>query len=54
MTDCECHRENTSSHESCCGYENGRSPDCPQHGDGSAPGSVRQPIRSFADFLAGR
>jgi hypothetical protein len=37
VTDCECHHEATDSHESCCGHEDGRSPDCPIHGDGSGP-----------------
>lgn len=30
---CTCHRE-AGSHELCCGREEGRDPDCPQHGDG--------------------
>lgn len=32
---CECHHEATNSHESCCGHEDGRNPDCPIHGDGT-------------------
>jgi hypothetical protein len=32
---CECHRE-PGSHELCCGYDDGRSPDCPIHGDAFA------------------
>ena len=46
MTDCECHCE-SGSHESCCGYADGRSPDCPTHGDGSGPNAVRQPFSSL-------
>lgn len=42
MTDCECHFEVTDSHETCCGHEDGRNPDCPTHGDGSGPRSRRQ------------
>ena len=42
--DCECHQQIADSHESCCGYDNGRSPDCPTHGDGSGPRAVFQPI----------
>lgn len=34
---CTCHREATTSHEACCGHDEGRDPDCPQHGDGSGP-----------------
>lgn len=33
-TPCTCHREQTSSHELCCGHDEGRNPDCPIHGDG--------------------
>ncbi len=32
--DCQCHKE-AGSHELCCGYADGRNPDCPIHGDGS-------------------
>jgi hypothetical protein len=35
MTDCICHREMAVSHQLCCGYDEGRNPDCPIHGDGS-------------------
>lgn len=41
--DCECHRE-SGSHESCCGYDEGRHPDCPIHGDGSGPNAIRRPF----------
>ena len=37
MIGCECHRE-TGSHELCCGHDEGRSPDCPIHGDGTTSG----------------
>ena len=35
LTNCECHQK-SGSHELCCGHADGRSPDCPIHGDGSA------------------
>ena len=41
---CECHHEATDSHETCCGHDGGRNPDCPTHGDGSGPNAIRQPI----------
>lgn len=41
---CECHTE-SGPHDLCCGYEDGRSPDCPMHGDGSGTNAVAQPIR---------
>lgn len=32
--ECTCHHEPTEkTHELCCGYANGRNPDCPRHGD---------------------
>lgn len=34
MNDCTCHRPANVNHELCCGHEQGRDPDCPQHGDG--------------------
>jgi hypothetical protein len=36
--DCTCHRGYPgSNHEGCCGHDDGRDPNCPQHGDGSGP-----------------
>lgn len=40
MTECVCHdygRQHHDSHESCCGHDDGRNPDCPIHGDGTTP-----------------
>lgn len=34
--ECICHNEPGINHESCCGHEDGRSPDCPIHGDGGS------------------
>ena len=33
--ECACHNE-IGSHELCCGHDEGRSPDCPIHGDGGS------------------
>jgi hypothetical protein len=34
---CTCHNEPTEkTHEMCCGHPEGRSPNCPLHGDGSS------------------
>lgn len=33
---CDCHHE-SGDHDGCCGYDGGRSPNCPVHGDGTTP-----------------
>lgn len=32
---CTCHRPAGVNHELCCGHDEGRDPNCPQHGDGT-------------------
>lgn len=49
--DCECHRE-SGSHESCCGYDEGRHPDCPIHGDGSGARAIPFRLTAQGFFAA--
>lgn len=42
---CTCHNDFSTTHEACCGHDDGRDPDCPYHGDGSGPNAVREDIR---------
>ena len=51
MIDCECHHE-TGSHSLCCGHDEGRSPDCPIHGDGSGPRAVPHRLTAKGFFEA--
>lgn len=35
MVECQCHKETGTNHEQCCGYTDGRNPNCFFHGDGT-------------------
>ena len=53
MTACTCHNDFSTTHESCCGHDDGRDPDCPYHGDGSGPGAIHSPIRRDVNCQTG-